>query len=90
LVGDYIVLSYIVPTIGPGAARLWSCSPEHGVAAAAGFGIDQRLDLRNPRVLARLLRVITQEHGPASNLYPDQLLENAANEAVASIGQKAS
>ena len=54
-----------------------------GVAAAAGFRLDQKLDLKDPEVLARLLRgIVTQEHGPASLLYPDNLIEAAAHEAL--------
>jgi len=55
-----------------------------GVAAAAGFRLNQHLNLRDPKVLAQLLRgIVTQEHGPASRLYPDQMIEQAANAALA-------
>lgn len=55
-----------------------------GVAAAAGFRLDQRLDLRDPAVLSRLLRgIVTQEHGPFSRLYPDSLIEAAVARALA-------
>jgi hypothetical protein len=60
-----------------------------GVAEASGFRLDQRLDLRNPEVLARLLRgIVTQEHGPSSKLYSDKLIQDAANAALSSSAEK--
>ena len=54
-----------------------------GVAAGSGLGLDQKLDPRNPVVLAKLLRgIVTQEHGPAGSLYPDDLIKNAAAKAL--------
>jgi hypothetical protein len=54
-----------------------------GVASAAGFSLDQKLNLRDPATLARLLRgIVAQEHGPAGALYPDELIATAVTRAL--------
>lgn len=54
-----------------------------GVAAASGLGLDQKLNLNDPAQLAKLLRgIVTQEHGPSSKLYTDDLIAKAVQSAL--------
>lgn len=54
-----------------------------GVAKAAGFGLDQKINMNNPDVLAKVLRgIVTQEHGPASKAYTDSLIMQGVKEAL--------
>jgi hypothetical protein len=54
-----------------------------GVAEASGLGLDTKLNLRDPAILAKLLRgIVVQEHGIAGLIYTDEFIEAAAEEAL--------
>lgn len=53
------------------------------VAKAAGFSLDEQLNLNDPEVLKKVLRgIITQEHGQSSKLYTDDLIDTGINLAI--------
>lgn len=54
-----------------------------GVAKASGFNIDQHLNMNDPAVLAKVIRgIVTQEHGPASRHYTDEMINQGINAAL--------
>jgi len=54
-----------------------------GVAEASGLGLDAKLNLKDPAILAKLLRgIVVQEHGLAGLIYSDEFIEEAAEEAL--------
>lgn len=61
------------PGYAPGAA---------GVASAAGLPADQPLDMSDPNILHRVVRgIVTQEQGPASRAYSDELIAQGMADA---------
>ena len=58
------------------------------IARTMGVGVNDTIDLNDPEVMKKLIRgLITQEHGPSSQLYSDQLIADgvrlATSEATA-------
>lgn len=61
------------PGYEPGAA---------GVADASGYAADQPINMNDPQVLGNVMRgIVTQEQGPASRLYSDQLIASGIDAA---------
>lgn len=57
-----------------------------GVAEASGLGLDAKLNLKDPAILAKLLRgIVVQEHGISGLIYSDDFIEEAAEEALSHL-----
>ncbi|MBN9075022.1 MAG: hypothetical protein BGN87_11540 [Rhizobiales bacterium 65-79] len=65
---------------GPGGWTPGNTQAAANIATTMGISPNVDIDLGNPAMMQRFLRgLVTQEHGPASKLYSDDLIAKAAN-----------